>query len=330
MTSNNTKKYICPICNYNIIQVLFQVKGWEHFDRANIYEVCRCAHCQITFTYPILPPEKLAVFYTQGMYKATRNRFYSVVEHVQTMFQWVRLRKIARVCARGKLLDIGCGKGRFLMYAAAHGWEVCGVEPSETSRNIARAKLGNRVVSSLDELDPHEQFDVITLWHVLEHVPTPTPMLQQIRSYLKPNGTLLVAVPNFDSLQARLGKELWSHLDIPRHCLHYTPNTLTTILSSSEYTVTYIDYFSIEFNPIGALQTILNILRCEPMLIYNIFKRNFTYSRTRKTTFFYSLLAAIIGIPILILPAVIFAYFESAIGRGGTMLIYATKALPER
>jgi len=314
----------CPICSCTNSQLLFRAASWESFARDQIYDIRYCHECHITFTNPTESSESLNKFYSQGLYRDTHNRFYMLIEGVQWIFQWSRLRKIKRACKQGKLLDVGCGKGRFLAYAALNGWDVFGVEPSENSRSIARSRLGDRVVGSLKELPP-DRFDVIVLWHVLEHVLNPVEMLRQLHQYMKPGGILCVAVPNFSSLQARLGKSRWSHLDVPRHVFHFTPETLKYVLESADYTVLHIDHFSVEFNPIGVLQTVLNCLGLEPGFIYAVVKRNASWGvATSKLRFLYSAIVATVGIPFLILPAFLFAYIESLFGKGGTILVYAT------
>ncbi|RLC82161.1 MAG: hypothetical protein DRJ03_05070 [Chloroflexi bacterium] len=315
---------ICPICNCANSQILFRAVSWESFARDQVYELRRCNDCGIVFTSPPVSSEELDVFYAQGIYKDTRNRLYPIIEGLSQILQWFRLRKITRMYKRGKLLDVGCGKGRFLAYAATHGWNVRGVEPSENGRRFARNMLGDRAVRSLDELRSVERFDVVTLWHVLEHISEPVKMLRQIRSYVKPGGSLFIAVPNFASLQAQMGRGHWSHLDIPRHYVHYAPDTLKYALTLAGYTTLWIDHFSIEFNPIGVLQTTLNLLGCEPGLIYSFVKRNFSCCTTvGRFRFLYSIVMAVVSIPLLALPAFFFAHFESLIGRGGTILACA-------
>ena len=267
---------------------------------------------------------ELEEFYSLGLYKSTKNRFSGMVAAASNVFQRARLQRIKRLKTGHRLLDVGCGKGRFLAYAARHGWDVFGLEPAENGREIARHRLGERVVASLDELPSDKQFDVITLWHVLEHVSEPTSLLTEIHPHVAPGGVLCIAVPNFDSLQARIGGRSWGHLDVPRHRVHYTPQTIRRTLERSGYTTLRIAHFSLEFNPIGVLQTLINLSGCEPGLIYKIIKRDFSYGKARsKTQFLYSLVMVFIGVPLLLLPSLIFASVESLMGRGGTMLVYA-------
>ncbi|MGB2895329.1 MAG: class I SAM-dependent methyltransferase [Anaerolineales bacterium] len=321
---------ICPICRLAQSKVLFQAASWEPIARDHIYEVRCCKNCGATFTSPDIPPKMLGVFYSQGLYKDTRNLVSPVVDAISNLFQWSRLRKVTRFFQRGKLLDVGCGKGRFLAYAAQQGWNVYGIEPSENGRKVASRRLGDRVSSNLDELNVNEKFDVITLWHVLEHVSEPAEMLRQIRPYIKPEGAICVAVPNFASLQAQIGSKHWSHLDIPRHRTHFTPSTLEYMLDLTGYRIIWIDHNSIEFNLIGVLQTALNLLGCEPGFIYALVKRNLSRHTALSTSrLFYSVIMAVVVVPILIVPSFLFAYFESMIGRGGTILVCAIPVKPQ-
>ena len=267
---------------------------------------------------------ELEDFYSQGLYKSTQNRFSRIVAAVSNVFQRTRLQRINGLKTGHKLLDVGCGKGRFLAYAARHGWDVYGLEPADNGRQIARQRLGDRVVASFDELPSDNPFDVITLWHVLEHISEPTSLLEEIRPLVGPGGVICIAVPNFASLQARIGRKSWGHLDVPRHRVHYTPQTIRRTLERSGYTTLRIAHFSLEFNPIGVLQTLINLSGCEPGLIYKIIKRDFSYGKARsKTQFLYSLVMVFIGVPLLLIPSLIFASVESLLGRGGTMLVYA-------
>ena len=273
---------------------------------------------------------ELEEFYSQGLYQSTQNRFNKMVAAVSNVFQRTRLQRIARLKTGNRLLDVGCGKGRFLAYAARNGWDVHGTEPADNGREIARHRLGDRVVSDFNELPPDRPFDVITLWHVLEHISEPTILLEEIRPHVGPNGVICIAVPNFDSLQARIGGRSWGHLDVPRHRVHYTPETIRQALDRSGFTTLRITHFSLEFNPIGVLQTLVNLSGCEPGLIYKIIKRDFSYGKARsKIQFVYSLSVMLVGAPLLLIPSLMFALVESIVGKGGTMLVYARPSVYE-
>ncbi|MCF4100644.1 class I SAM-dependent methyltransferase [Gillisia sp. M10.2A] len=121
---------------------------------------------------------------------------------------------------KGSLLDIGAGTGDFLKVAQANGWEVEGVEPEETARKKAKEK-GVILKSSLKEFKS-DKFDVISMWHVLEHVPDLKTQILELEQLLKKDGLLVIAVPNYKSYDAEYYKEFWAAFDVPRHLWHFS------------------------------------------------------------------------------------------------------------
>lgn len=133
-----------------------------------------------------------------------------------------------------KLLDIGCGTGEFLKSAFTKGWEVTGVEPNDKASELALLKLdqNKNIFTSIDELItniPNKKFNVITLWHVLEHVPDYNETIIKIKSLLEPDGILIVAVPNINSYDAKHYKEFWAAYDVPRHLWHFSKTAIHNI-----------------------------------------------------------------------------------------------------
>ena len=125
---------------------------------------------------------------------------------------------------KGKLLDIGAGTGDFLLTAKNNGWETIGVEPSERAKNIAKQK-GISFVEEISTLENHS-LDVITMWHVLEHVPDLEHQIQELKRLLKPTGTLIVAVPNFKSFDASHYETFWAAYDVPIHFWHFSKKSI--------------------------------------------------------------------------------------------------------
>ena len=125
---------------------------------------------------------------------------------------------------KGKILDIGAGTGDFLAFVKQNGWQTIGSEPSQKAREIA-IKKGVDFVNDTFELD-NQSFDVITMWHVLEHVPDLEKQIQELKRLWKPNGTLIVAVPNFKSFDADFYKEYWAAYDVPIHFWHFSKNAI--------------------------------------------------------------------------------------------------------
>ena len=126
--------------------------------------------------------------------------------------------------SKGSLLDIGAGTGEFLNVAKENGWKCVGVEPSEKAKAIAITK-GVFFSDTTQQLEDHS-FDIITMWHVLEHVPNIENQIKELKRLLKPNGTIVIAVPNFNSYDAKQYGVFWAAYDVPRHLWHFSKTAI--------------------------------------------------------------------------------------------------------
>jgi 2-polyprenyl-3-methyl-5-hydroxy-6-metoxy-1,4-benzoquinol methylase len=126
--------------------------------------------------------------------------------------------------SKGQILDIGAGTGEFLAVAGKDGWKTVGVEPSDKAKAIAKNK-GVSFVEKTSELESHS-FDVISMWHVLEHVPNLDEQIKELKRLLKPTGTLIVAVPNFKSFDAKHYGNFWAAYDVPIHFWHFSKKAI--------------------------------------------------------------------------------------------------------
>ena len=129
----------------------------------------------------------------------------------------------------GSVLDIGAGTGEFLKVASEYGWNVQGAEPNEKARFISKEK-GIDLIEDFTEFS-NRQFDVVTLWHVLEHMPNLEKTISQIETLVKPGGTLLIAVPNYKSFDARYYNKYWAAYDVPRHLWHFSKSSMQKLFS---------------------------------------------------------------------------------------------------
>jgi SAM-dependent methyltransferase len=218
-----------------------------------------------------------------------------------------------------RLLDVGAGRGRFVVSARAAGYAASGIEPSRRGADAAGQAGAPVARAGIEgaELEPGG-FDVISLWHVLEHLEDPGNALTRAAGWLRPGGWLLVGVPNLDSLQARLGGERWYHLDVPRHRVHFTPRGLNALLHARGFVVRQSHHVLAEHNPFGMWQSLLSRVTRHPSYVYNLLKRN---APVRSPDLAISLAA----VPLAPLAAIL----ELAGGvarRGGTIAVVAQRA----
>ena len=137
------------------------------------------------------------------------------------------------------LLDVGCGTGDFLVGAKKREWKIRGVEPNENARQITESKTSQKIVKDISELNS-DQYDVITLWHVLEHIPNLTEYISQLKLLLKPKGTLLIAVPNYKSYDAKRYGKFWAAYDVPRHLWHFSKRSIKGLFEKEKMEVVKI------------------------------------------------------------------------------------------
>ena len=131
---------------------------------------------------------------------------------------------------KGSLLDIGAGTGDFLVASKSIGWSVVAVEPNQKAADLV-LKKGLICLSDTSNLE-NNTFDVITMWHVLEHVPDLDVQITELQRLLKPKGTLIIAVPNYKSFDAKHYGRFWAAFDVPRHLYHFSKTSIKTIFES--------------------------------------------------------------------------------------------------
>lgn len=179
-------------------------------------------------TCPQPEGDKLSYYYKSEDYISHTDTKRNLLEFVYHSARQIALKRKLKLInsfnsETKNLLDIGCGTGDFLEAALKANWDITGIEPNESARTIANSKTKNSVFETeyLEQLKPNS-FDVITLWHVLEHLPNLEMHASVFKSLLKPNGTLVIAVPNFKSYDAEHYKIFWAAYDVPRHLWHFS------------------------------------------------------------------------------------------------------------
>lgn len=185
-------------------------------------------------TFPQPSQENLHKYYDSSSYISHTD---SKEDLISFLYQWAKKRAIKKKLnlilklngGASTLLDIGAGTGDFLKKASEEGWIVNGVEPNVNARELA-IKKNIQLRESIDDFS-NEKFDVITLWHVLEHLPELEATIEKIEEILKPKGILIVAVPNYKSFDAKYYKNFWAGYDVPRHLWHFSKKSMVNLFS---------------------------------------------------------------------------------------------------
>lgn len=241
------------------------------------FALLRCNTCGLTRTQFDFTQRNLSLYYDPTYYGHEGRRFPAFIEWGVARFREDRVKTILQHHPQaGSILDIGCGRGLMLRSFQKRGWEVVGTEFSAELAQSIQERYGFPVYST-----PHleachlevNSLDVVTLWHVLEHLLHPIQTLQEIARILKPQGILLIEVPNLDSWQAKVGRGRWFHLDCPRHLYHFSQMELKHILSKHGFRVLHTQTFSLEYGFYGFYQTLLNWLTWQPNVLYARLKK---------------------------------------------------------
>jgi 2-polyprenyl-3-methyl-5-hydroxy-6-metoxy-1,4-benzoquinol methylase len=225
----------CPVCGSPAIKPVLSLKDYTvSKDGFSIWE---CSGCSLRFTQEAPDANSIAPYYNSVNYvshsdtsKGFVNRLYHAVRK-HTLKQKRKLVQRVTSLRQGNLLDLGSGTGAFVHEMESHGWNVTGLEPDQGARKIAAERFKAR----LDEAGkffhlPAESYDAITLWHVLEHIHDLHGYMTQLKSVLKKNGRLFIAVPNYTSKDAAIYKEYWAAYDVPRHVYHFSPASLQVLV----------------------------------------------------------------------------------------------------
>ena len=238
------------------------------------FNVGYCQACKLHATYPQPSPDEIGRYYPPAYYGSGK-RYLGPIEGLLNLIYELRLKRVVGDRPPGRALDIGCGRGILLAKLRERGWEVEGTELSGDAARYARETLGLKVeAKSLQELHyPDRSFDLIILWHVLEHLHDPQAMLAEIHRILKPDGLFLVAVPNFGSWEARMGKRHWFHLNVPGHLLHFTKGTIERDLRRAGFIREHRTFFSSEYDFFSFVQTVQNRLGLRFNLLYDLLRR---------------------------------------------------------
>jgi 2-polyprenyl-3-methyl-5-hydroxy-6-metoxy-1,4-benzoquinol methylase len=231
-----SKASFCPICNESDTSSILRVKDFSV--SGEIFDLHLCNHCQFLFTAQPPTPENIGRYYQSEDYishtdsnEGLFNKVYQLVRRFTLRSKHNLIVKYAELSRPGRLLDYGCGTGAFIKEMQKGGWNVLGIEPVKAARSRAASQTNTVVIDPSDiHVYRRELFDVITLWHVLEHVHDLHATLDKLSELLSLGGLMVIAVPNHTSVDAKYYGEYWAAYDVPRHLYHFNSQSLHLLL----------------------------------------------------------------------------------------------------
>jgi 2-polyprenyl-3-methyl-5-hydroxy-6-metoxy-1,4-benzoquinol methylase len=223
----------CPVCKHTSLKKSLVCTDYT-VSKEN-FELTDCQNCGFRFTNPRPEAQDIGRYYQSEEYishsdtnKGLISKAYQTVRQI-TLRSKLNLINEINGGKAGNLLDIGCGTGYFLQTCKNAGWKVAGVEPDDNARRLAESQTGIKIETDFLQAQYPEGFDVITMWHVLEHVHKLDENLDKLKKLIGKNGYLVIAVPNHASYDAEKYGNQWAAYDVPRHLYHFTPSTMSLL-----------------------------------------------------------------------------------------------------
>jgi 2-polyprenyl-3-methyl-5-hydroxy-6-metoxy-1,4-benzoquinol methylase len=223
----------CPVCTGTELGPYLTVK--DHSISGEIFNISMCKSCGFKFTNPVPSEESIGKYYQSEDYishsdtsKGIINKLYHLVRK-QSLKSKLSLINCA-TSKKGTILDIGCGTGYFLQACKENGWKADGMEPDPNARLMAEKNTKQPIYADLFSIKEEKKYDIITLWHVLEHVHKLNESIQHMHKLLNPNGVLIIAVPNCLAYDSAIYNTFWAAYDVPRHLYHFTQTDMNKLL----------------------------------------------------------------------------------------------------
>ena len=283
----------CRNCGASQSELLFQAGGFDQFGPQDLrkFEIRRCGGCGLVYTSDVSAAE-LDEAYSIDYYGSPSQKFSKIVEQVLQGLSLLRAKKIIKHWRDGSdsdghpsVLDIGCGRGNLLTDFRSLGASTVGIE--RPGFEVEEANSDFIHLGSLNDCEfAGRAFDIVTIWHVLEHLEDLNGFFSLVHNHTKKDGLLLVAVPNFSSLQQKLFGANWFHLDLPRHLMHFETHWLHKNLSENDFRIESVSHFDLVQNVYGFIQSSLNLMfPARPNEYYEMLKVNKGQIRKHKLRF---------------------------------------------
>lgn len=226
----------CPWCGSEKAKLHLKLK--DEFLTKETFKIYECEQCGLLYTLPRPEKDKIGAYYKSEDYYSHQENKKGLIPKIYEAVKSVNLKAKYKMATEGlntgSVLDIGCGVGDFLHTMEQKGWSTTGIEPSEDAKAIAQKRMKSNILApeQIEKLDD-ESFNLITMWHVLEHVDDLKTEINHLHRILKKGGKLVLALPNYQSFDAQHYKEFWAAYDVPRHLNHFSQKSISNIFSHS-------------------------------------------------------------------------------------------------
>lgn len=264
---------VCPICQQSEFVPYQSCK--DYTVSGEVFHIISCKKCGFHFTNPRPSEASIGRYYQSENYISHSNTKKGLMDKVYHLVRTFTLKgKLTLINKqqpnKGKLLDIGCGTGMFLKICQNNAWNVTGVEPDAGAANIAKEQGIHQIKPTIWQLNQTEQYEVITMWHVLEHVHQLQQYVDWLQNHLTKNGTLIIAVPNLNAYDAHHYQKYWAAFDVPRHLYHFSQQDMKRLFESKGFHIQkilpmYFDSFYVSMlsskyknGKIGYLEAFIN------------------------------------------------------------------------
>ena len=222
----------CPLCNS--LKFNKKLSCTDHTKSKEVFNIVSCETCGFTFTNPRPSEKTLPEYYKTKMYISHTNSKKGVFNWAYQTARRIAIKKktslLKKFYSSGSVLDIGCGTGEFLNACKQKGFNPFGIEPSKLARSQAIKNYSLRITEKTNLSQyPKNKFELITMWHVFEHISEIKNTVKELERILKPGGKVFVAVPNHKSWDANYYKEYWAAWDVPIHLWHFSKKTITSL-----------------------------------------------------------------------------------------------------
>ncbi len=274
----------CPVCSSSGFIPYLDTK--DYFFTMEEFSISKCNSCGFIFTNPIPELDKIGNYYETDKYLSHNSDKQNIISSIYKKVRGINLKNkyglISKYKDNGSILDIGCGTGEFLNYLKSKSWSTLGIEPSDNAREFAIENYGINVQSELSLSNiPDEEFDIISMWHVLEHVYNLEDRMKTLFRLLKPDGIAFIALPMIDSPDSLTYGKYWAGLDVPRHLYHFSAKSFELLAEKNHFKIR--DKYPMKFDALyvswlssQAMKKGLPLLRG----VFNGLKSNFKANRS--------------------------------------------------